>query len=794
MTESKPGCSPLALSAGTMALIVFAMFADVLVAPGANVLGSTWTDMFLQFVSWREFGFEELKKGNLALWNPHTYCGAPYFGGVQAALLYPLNLLLLFLPLPAGINWTIAINTWLLGVFMHLWAAHRGLHPLACFLAGVLMMFSGSHFTHLYAGHTVNMASMTWAPLVFLALDGIFDHAWPATGGRAIRRVGGWVLLGMAAVALQVLAGHPQYVFYTAVAAATYALLHLAKAIATAQRDARLWRGCFIAASAVAAVYAGGAALSAIQLLTAVQASGETIRALPVPFEFAAMFGFPPENAITLLNPFFFGDMVSQPYWGRCYLWEMSLFIGVSGLLLAIVGAVDGERHKRRFSLAMIAVLMVLALGVHTPLFRLLYDWAPGFGKFRGVAKFTFQAELFLVMLAAVGFDRLAARRRVSPGLLVGLGMATAAWLIAAGVIWGTSSSDWQGLLRSIHATGETYLAARAIEDPTFVNGARLHAAVAMWIAGLTASIVTGLLYALLTMPRALLLLAAMTALEVATAAWHVRTTFDSGAVVVPGVRDFLAEHPGDFRILNPLNPTSAMSMGAYDLWGSDPGVVRRYAEFAAWTQGRDPSQATQYVDFARLDPLYAMLRLQFSFVPQEDGRIRVDEAPHPMSRLQLVGRYRVETQRDWIFAALRSPSFDPRSEVVLERKPDWEPDGAEGTARVVGEDTDQLTIEADLAKPSILLITDVYTPAWRAVPLPGTVQERYDVQPGNYVLRAIPLSAGHHRFRLEYAPPAFRIGAWISALSLLAYAVALAAFARMASPAGGLPRPDGRR
>src|SRR5205823_2148614 len=160
-------------SAGLMAAIVFAMFFDVLLAPGTRVLGNQTTDMFLQFFSWREFGFGELKHGNLPLWNPHIYGGAPYFGGAQAAMLYPTNLLLLVLPLPLAINWSIAINVWLLGVFMYLWAAWRRLNVGACFLAGVLIMFSGPHFMHIYAGHIVHTACMTWAPIIFLAIDRI---------------------------------------------------------------------------------------------------------------------------------------------------------------------------------------------------------------------------------------------------------------------------------------------------------------------------------------------------------------------------------------------------------------------------------------------------------------------------------------------------------------------------------------------------------------------------------------------------------------------------------------------
>jgi uncharacterized membrane protein YfhO len=42
-------------------------------------------------------------------------------------------------------------------------------------------------------------------------------------------------------------------------------------------------------------------------------------------------------------------------------------------------------------------------------------------------------------------------------------------------------------------------------------------------------------------------------------------------------------------------------------------------------------------------------------------------------------------------------------------------------------------------------------------------VQSKYELLPANYILRAVPLAAGHHHLRVEYAPREFAIGTWIS-------------------------------
>ena len=80
------------------------------------------------------------------------------------------------------------------------------------------------------------------------------------------------------------------------------------------------------------------------------------------------------------------------------------------------------------------------------------------------------------------------------------------------------------------------------------------------------------------------------------------------------------------------------------------------------------------------------------------------------------------------------------------------------------------MEIEADVAMPSVLLVTDAWTPAWRVMPLAGSSSARYQVVPANYALRAVALGPGKHRLRLEYAPRSFQVGAALSALAWIAW------------------------
>src|SRR5437879_5273212 len=94
------------ISLGLLLVLALAMFSDLLFAGGSRVPGHPASDMPLQYFAWRQFAFQELAKGNLALWNPHIFSGAPYFGGMQGAQLYPPNCLFLWLSTAAAIRWT----------------------------------------------------------------------------------------------------------------------------------------------------------------------------------------------------------------------------------------------------------------------------------------------------------------------------------------------------------------------------------------------------------------------------------------------------------------------------------------------------------------------------------------------------------------------------------------------------------------------------------------------------------------------------------------------------------------
>lgn len=254
------------------------------------------------------------------------------------------------------------------------------------------------------------------------------------------------------------------------------------------------------------------------------------------------------------------------------------------------------------------------------------------------------------------------------------------------------------------------------------------------------------------------------------------RPVFDTQLVMMNNFKRFYAEHPGDYRVLSQFIPNMAFSTGARDIWGYGPVVLKRYAQFLAYSQGINPEEATTYLQINRYNHLFSMIRLKYVILFGENGFL-IREMKDVMPRMNLIQEWHIIQDRNAIFKEMSNALFDPRKTVILEKQPFQENvrSGGMGHCTIVDSSTDHINVKTHLPSPAILLITDTYSNAWRATASPGIIQKTYDILPANYYLMAIPLSAGEHIFRIEYLPIAFCVGKWISIASISIYFVCLA-------------------
>lgn len=736
-----------------LACIIYATATLLVLAPAcfdgrSMVLSKLGEDLSGQFIGWRAFGFGQLRHGHLALWNPHLFSGTPFLGGFQSALLYPPNWLFLVLPLATAINASIGLHVLLAGIATYLWAEYRRLNPISALLSGLIFMFGGAFFLHIYPGHLSNLCTMAWAPLIFLSIDRLTcEKSWN----------GVWV--GSIAVAMQVLAGHPQYVLYTAVVAAIYASARLRGAPRRRQ-----------AVAGFVLIYVAGAALSAAQLLTGLQATAESARSHLSPAT-AGTQSWAPESLLTAVMPGFFGDMNPTVYWGRWYLWEQSIYVGVAATALALYGLGRETAAMRRGAVAAAAVTLLLALGRYTPLFHVICH-LPGFSSFRGLSKFVFLLSMFIALLAGVGFDRLMRTTKVSRVAPIVAGTMGAMALVFAAVMSHEAQAPrgwWVQWLHDLQWTGGDRLFKASVDPSNFPLFATNSARELAWC-GMILLLVAAIWWIARHRRPAAYLLPVLAAAELLTFASRNTVSFSMQSVdrEAQVLREVIAGMGPGSRVLARAGGLMLLARGN-DMWGDDPMVIGRYAQFIARSQRRaldDPL----FLSFAHLDsPMLRLARMQYYF--DEDNRpIRALNPPLP--RALLIGRCRIIPEAGRRLEALADQGFDPSRTVILETSPEPAPvEGAvAGQVDLADRSTDQIEVHASLSHPAILLITDTYSTGWHIRPLEAPAPQHYQVLPADHAFRGVPLAAGQHHFLLEYRPTAWIVGKWISIAALATY------------------------
>ena len=121
---------------------------------------------------------------------------------------------------------------------------------------------------------------------------------------------------------------------------------------------------------------------------------------------------------------------------------------------------------------------------------------------------------------------------------------------------------------------------------------------------------------------------------------------------------------------------------------------------------------------------------------------------------------------KDQVLDLLTEELFDPRQSAVIEGDlPDLAPASGPETVTFGAYEPDRLEMDVEVSGNGLLVISEVYSPGWKAyvdgdqVPIVAT----------NYVLRGVAVPAGSHRVELRYEPESLLVGIWISGFTALA-------------------------
>ena len=717
------------------------------------------------------FAAAQLSQWTLPLWNPHLYGGAPFISDIQAGFLYPPNLLL-FLTNP---NFDYATLQWL--TIGHLYWAGLGLYVLlrvlrpggmdisrpAALFGAIAFEFSDPLLLHL--GNLNLVAVLSWLPWILAAFQLALS-----------RRQIGWAVLAGILFAMANYAGHAPSTVYIGLALGVLAIVYFALRIADSSSDP----ASTVFTPLIDLVVAVGVAalLSAPILLPALELTQFTERSDFV-YQDTVAFSLAPAQAIGLITPGFFGrgPALHWSLWDRVEL----PYAGVATLLLAIGGLLLAGNRVRRdlWPWAALALFGFLtALGIYAIVHGWLTLVVPGFDQFRAPARALVLWTLGIAVLAAVGFD------------------CVAAWSStrASDVAYSRYSRvlKWGGLLLAGIFTPLMYLALLLTQgDPT----AFLRASVAALAITLAAGFWLAT-WALVALRRAEMIGAALFAalmigllfLDLSATGAYTDIAPDNPAASFehPELVAFLQSDPDRFRIdtrtdiADLWQPDGAALHGLEDVWGvANPLMLQQWTDLWESTGGRDSR-------------LYDTLNVKYVLVrdgtPLPEGKFALAfDAPNELAvyenldfwpRAWLVHEAEAVPQGTFDETMLRdldaAGTLDPTTTALVEL-----PAGIalDLTAAVGKESVTEAQFGSSMQRwdvsasaPALLMLSETWYPGWHAT-VNGEVQP---VLRANGAQRAVPVPAGASTVELRFVPQPWRWGLALFGLGIILAGLAL--------------------
>jgi hypothetical protein len=386
-----------------------------------------------------------LARGQLPLWSPGLEAGFPLFAEGEVAALYPINLALhLLLPAPSALSYAILFNFIWASIGMYLFVRSAGLRVPSALLAGFVFGFNG--FATAQLSHVPHLAVASWLPWLLLFQQKYWQKSFEEKNAIP------WLLLSALAIALQLLAGFPQFAFlnittFVLVGIIAPILWEPSEASTSTNRVKVILRWLPRSLVSTAAPILLGAAIAAVQLIPTLELIGLSIRAQDMGTTFFMSYSLEPMALTQLVSPFSFlgiPDAPNMEYW---------TYLGVLTLCLALLAPLLRRDPKTWLFLFLALAALALAIGDNNPWYNWLY-YVPVFNRFRVPARFLFYFVFATAFLAAIGFQALQDRLRDSPGASPTTGKVVALFiLVGTCLIWITYTesldfwmSAWQWL------------------------------------------------------------------------------------------------------------------------------------------------------------------------------------------------------------------------------------------------------------------------------------------------------------------------------------------------------------
>jgi hypothetical protein len=664
----------------------------------------------------RDFYAAALAKGQPFDWMPSFFTGFYIVGEGQLGGYHPLHLLLYRL-LPLDRAFAIELIAAYPFVFagMRLFL-RRWCDGASAAVGAMLFTFSGFALSH--GVHPNMVGVVAHLPWILWAID----RAFAAVDWR--RRIGALAWIGLL-TGSQLLLGHPQALWLSALAEAAYAVMLLTRP------SPHRWSS----AASVAGGWLLGGVVGAVQLLPTLHAVRGSLR-IGYDTAYAETFSMPPLHLLQLIEPYMF--------WGRILRWneapgandEVAVYGGAVALILSAwwLGSYVSRRRRGhgspldRFGVSVAAfgaVGLWLASGSYGRLYR-LQTLLPVVGRFRVPERFVLFTQLSLAILAALAVQQLlrdAARsgeRKPSTAWMP--------WAVAAGSVIG---AVWYS--RTAMPASTVAVVALTAGPALFVTAATL---LTFAIRGNRWAIVALVLLA--GADQALYGLGGVIG-------WH---DYLSRAEVLKLVdkRDVIA--PGRGRLAYAGFPNIFVLAGYRLLDGYVGLAPERQLDYHSLPALRVADVGYANGRFVRETPALTLTALKDDWYA----------VPRPLPRARLVAQARISDRPN---ADITTIDVDTTALVTRPLPLDG---GTAGEATIVADTPGSISVDTQSPGTQLLVVSESFDEGWRgSIDANDTTVERVN---GDFMGAVVP--AGRHRVTLTFRPFHLIAGRYLSGAGAL--------------------------
>jgi hypothetical protein len=761
------------ISISSLALLVFLYFADVLFS--SNVF--SFRDLSRYYYPFRFFAFSEIKSGNFPFWNPYVGSGHPLFAALQSVVLYPISIIYLLSDFDSAFNYFIIFHVFLGGLFFYLLMRDLKFNHISSCISGISFMFGG--YLIAVINLTTTLAAAIWFPLVFLFYNRALNNK------KLLELLLSSIFLGF-----MFLGGEPTPMYATIFILGVYSVLHMLK-------EKNVWVRVpvtYIVFILVFMLLFSFQILPMVELIKLSNRGGSS-------FEGASYWSFPPRDLINLIMPFFYGPLHFREDTPMRQDWLLLSYVGVIPLLLFFIGLFFRRDEYSNYFKLVFFLGLLFVFGKFTPVYKLFYNYVPGFGLIRYPVKFFFLSAVSFSFLAGVGwqeyYDRLKSSDQKFKKFIKRLFLAGFMASIVFFTIYIFKKQIFSCVFNYIDALKSADDEHKLKYFTVFsVNLYNFRRVLLFFIVGVL-----------------LLFVGAKTRIKLgAVGAFVLLLSF----VDLYGGKNIDVNPVISKKVLHKETPNIAFLKNDRNMFriytsskmNKENEVLRGNEYEEAFAVAMDHLASNRLVEFGIYDArgyfsihninyckvinvmdtapspsstnLLNMLNVKYILTPEEidDKRCKLVntnlnsslyENLDVLPRAYLVNSFTVIKNEGEIAEKMKKKEFNPAKEVILEEDPVLNcTEGEEGErerVEIIKYKANGVEIDVNIKdKPKTLVLADNYYPGWQVF-VDGKKDKIYKA---NFVLRGVYLNTGKHRVEFIFRPVSFTKGVMISLVSLL--------------------------